>query len=309
MRYSRRRRSGRRKRPTTRRYRKANRKTRRTTRRPRMSRRSILNTTSTKKRNTMLQWSNTNPANGVSQTVALSPFVINGSTGTSIALFNCTAQDLTQKSGGPNTVANMAERTSTTCFIKGFSEKWRIQTSSPIPWFWRRIVFRARNTQFTTFNGGDTPTQTNSGSTSYLDTSSGMQRLYLNLAVNASNQTINQINEIVFKGSQGTDWNDAQTALLDTARIDVVRDIRTTIKSTNAAGAVRESSHYFAYNHNLVYADDENGEQENSSYLSVQDKKGGGDMYILDFFTPGIGASASDLLAMISTSTLYWHEK
>lgn len=96
---------------------------------------------------------------------------------------------------------------------------------------------------------------------------------------------------------------------MDTTRVDLVSDKRMTIRSGNQAGTVRDISLYHPYNHNLVYDDDENGQNETTAYTSVKDKRGGGDMFIYDLFTAGTGAGTSDVLQLTSTSTLYWHEK
>lgn len=257
----------------------------------------------------MLQWANTSTSTGGPVTIGPGPYLINGANGNQISLFCASAQDLLQTNGGNNTIANQAERTATTIFVRGFSEKMRIQTSTGLPWFWRRICFRAKSRDFYVFSATDTPTQTNSGNTSYLDTSNGMERLYFNLSINASNTTLFNIQDIIFRGSVNRDWVDPQTAIVDTTRIDLVSDVRRTIRSGNASGTVKDCSTWFPCNKNIVYDDDEAGESETGSYVSVKDKQGAGDMFIFDLFSPGTGATASDLLQLTSTSTLYWHEK
>lgn len=273
------------------------------------STKSLLNLTSRKKKNTMLQWANTSTTSGSSVTIGPGPYLINGSNGNQISLFCPSAMDLLQSAGTGNTIANMPERTATTIFMRGYSEKMRIQTSSGIPWFWRRICFRAKNSVFTQFASNDTPTQLNSGNTSYVDTSNGMERLYFNLTINASNNTLFNIQEVLFRGSVNRDWVDPQTASIDTTRIDLVSDRRRTIRSGNASGTVKDCFTWFPCNKNIVYDDDESGDVEQTSYLSVKDKKGAGDMFIFDLFTPGTGAGATDFLQLTSTSTTYWHEK
>lgn len=263
--------------------------------------------TSRKKRNTMLQFTNTSQTTGAPVPVSsTNPFTVAAQTGTQVCIFMPTAMDLTD-SGGQNTIANQAERTATTCYIKGFSEKMRIQTSSQVPWFWRRIAFRARNSQFYSYSTSDTPGTTIGPS--YIETSSGMQRLFLNLTINGANQTLANIYSVLFKGATGVDWSDAQTAAVDTRRVDLVSDRTWTIRSGNGGGAVKHLNQYYPYNHNLVYDDDENGVGETSRYWSVNDKQGNGDLFIFDIFTPGAGGTSADLLQLVSTSTLYWHEK
>lgn len=257
----------------------------------------------------MLQLANTSTGTGGPVTIGPGPYLVNAGNGNNISLFCTTAMDLNNSVNNPNVISQQASRTATTCYIRGFSEKIRIQTSSGIPWFWRRICFRARGQMFAGFSPSDTPTQTNGGATSYTETSNGMQRLYFNLTINASNQTLYNIQQVLFRGQFNSDWVDPQTAAVDTTRVDLVSDNRMTIRSGNQAGTVKDVTMWHPYNHNLVYDDDESGAAEATTYLSVQDKRGNGDMYIFDLFTAGTGGTASDVLQLTSTSTLYWHEK
>lgn len=255
----------------------------------------------------MLQYSNTNQTTGAPIAVARNPYTVNGATGTQVCIFMPTAMDLDTNTGG-NTVANQAIRTATTCYIKGFAEKLRIQTSSQLPWFWRRIVFRAKNSQFYAYSTADTPISTIGPA--YVEvTTSGMQRLWMNQTINGANQTLANIEGVLFKGAFTVDWDDRLTAQIDTRRVDLMSDRTTTIRSGNAAGGLKSVKHYIPYNHNLVYDDDETGKEEVSRYNSVNDKQGNGDLLIYDIFQPGAGATTADLLQVVGTASLYWHEK
>lgn len=273
-----------------------------------MPRKAILNLTSTKKRNTMLQYANTSTSGGSSVTIGPGPALINGGSN-GFFIFCPTAQNLTESSGNNNSIVNAAERTATTCFMRGFSENIRIQTSTGLPWFWRRITFCAKNSVFYNFNSGDTPTQTNSAATSYVDTSNGMERLWFNQSVNNAPLTQTSIQAYLFKGVTGKDWTDVLTAPVDNTRVDLKSDRLKCIRSGNASGTVMEKKFWYPMNKNLVYDDDESGEMEVSSYLSVLDKKGMGDYYIVDIFQPGTGATSTDQLQVVATASLYWHEK
>lgn len=274
-----------------------------------MSRRSLLNITSRKKRNTMMTYANTSSEDAGSVTIGPGPLLVNGSAGAA-CLFSPTAQDLFDSNSDIGDVAESAQRTATTCYMKGFSEKIRIQTSTGIPWFWRRIVFKAkRPTIYNSFQPSDTPIQTNNGNPSFIDTNNGMERLFFNLVINNSANTISAIYSQLFKGQAGKDWRDVLSAPVDTARVDLMSDKSRTITSGNQAGTVRDFNVYYPMNKNLVYDDDESGDTETTTYTSVQDKKGMGDCYILDLIYGGTGSSTADLLQLESTSTLYWHEK
>lgn len=215
--------------------------------------------------------------------------------------------NLLQGATNPNYAINVAERTATTCYMRGFSERLRIQTNSHIPWFHRRICFALRGLgAFNTINSQDTPVQ---GFGSSIDTSNGMERLWFNQAVNAMSNTTTAQLSVLFKGAQGSDWNDVIVAPVDTARVDMKYDKTWLIKSPNEAGAIADRKLWHPMNKNLVFDDDETGESMTSSYLSVDSKQGMGDYYILDLFQPGLGASTSDLINISANSTLYWHER
>lgn len=273
-----------------------------------MRKKAILNLTSTKKRNTMLQYANTSTSGGGSVTIGPGPYLVTGALG-GWSIFSPTAMNLSEQSGANNSVVNVAERNSTTCFMRGFSENLRIQTSTGVPWFWRRITFCSKSGVFGVFASNDTPTQTNTGETSYIDTTNGMERLWFNLNTNASSNTITGMQAIIFKGQYAKDWVDPLTAPLDTARIDVKSDTTKCIRSGNASGTVMEKKFWYPMNKNLVYDDDESGEGEVSNYTSVVDKKGMGDYFVLDIFTVGTGGGSADQLQVTGTASMYWHEK
>nr|QTZ83262.1 MAG: capsid protein [Gemycircularvirus] len=299
----------RRKRTPHRRYRAVSRKTRRTYRKPvrRMSRRAILNATSRKKRNTMLTYVNTGSGNGSPVAPGVGTYVVAASNGTAISVFTPTAMDLLSGGNG-NTIANEAQRTATTCYILGFSEKMRISTTSGLPWFWRRIVFLSRDPVFTQYNSADSPVYP--ANMSYIDTTTnGMQRAFINQSINGANTTLFRVQDLLFKGTVNNDWVDAQTAPVDTRRVKLISDRRMTIKSGNQVGTVKDLKGFYPYRHNLVYDDDENGDKDFTNYLSVTDNAGNGNMHIIDFFTPLPGGTSADQLQLNTTSTLYWHEK
>lgn len=257
--------------------------------------------TSRKKRNTMLGFSNTNGA-GATQAITAGPLFVTGATG-AVCVWNSTAQSL-YTSGNYNTIVDQAARTSTTCYMRGLSEHIRIQTSSGLPWFWRRICFTTK---------GNFPT---SGSTApinpenwFIDTSSGISRLWLNLNINSSTGALISIQEILFRGQQGKDWDDYLTAPVDPTRVTCKYDKTIIFKSGNANGIVSEKKLWHKMNRNLVYGDDENGDSELTSMFSTDAKPGMGDYMVIDIILPGTGGTASDLLQLRSTSTLYWHER
>lgn len=271
-----------------------------------MSRKRILNISSTKKRNGM-QTITTSGAQGTPITPAYGPAFINGADG-GYFLFCATAQNLYTGTTA-NPVSAEAARTNRTTYMRGFSEHIRIQTSSGIPWFHRRICFTTKNALF---QGqiGTTPTPVNTIAVYYDDASRGQERWMQNQTNNNAAQTVAGWNGLIFKGSEGVDWSDRIIAPIDTARIDLKMDKTWTIVSGNANGTVKERKLWHKMNKNLVYNDDEVGENESdTSYFSVEDKRGMGDYYVLDIIQAGTGATTTDLMRFDCNSTLYWHEK
>lgn len=220
-------------------------------------------------------------------------------------LWCATARDLTIQSGPIGAVAQQATRTATTCYMRGLSEHLRFQTNSPAPWFWRRICFTSR----LSFQGpitGDTPTNPYSP---FLENTNGFTRLWLNQNINAMGNTTAALNALVFRGTRNRDWRDLMSAQVDTSRIDLKYDKTRVFRSGNQSGIVKEHKIWHPMNKNIVYDDDEVADVMDTSYFSVQDKRGMGNYFVLDIIQPGESSSASDLLLIDTTSTLYWHEK
>lgn len=229
---------------------------------------------------------------------------INGSDG-ALFVFSPTCRDLTATSG-TGSVTQMAQRTATTCYMRGFAEQLRIQTSSGIPWFHRRICFTTRDPIFrdTTYTGATAPY------TPYYDDSTrGLTRLWLNSANNSTPNLVTSQLATLFKGRYNYDWNDRITALVDTTRVDLKFDKTWVYRSGNALGITKETKLWHPMNKNLTYDDDESGDTEASVYYSVNDKRGMGDYYVIDIIQGGEGATSTDLMRVNNTSSLYWHER
>ncbi|AGP05334.1 capsid protein [Sclerotinia sclerotiorum hypovirulence associated DNA virus 1] len=267
-----------------------------------MSKRSILNTTSRKKRNGMLTFSNTTTT-GASTAPAAAPVYVNAVLGGTF-IWCPTAMNLDAQS----LVSNMSSRTATTCYMRGLSEHIRIQTSSGIPWFHRRVCFTWKGLGPFNVMATESPTS-DFPWLPYQDSSNGVQRLFFNENVNNMPQTINRQRNILFKGAENIDWTDPIIAPLDTGRITVKFDKTWTMQSGNTNGIVRERKLWHPMNHNLVYDDDEFGDIESGSWFSTDSKAGMGDYYVMDIIQGGQGGTASDLLRMTANSTMYWHEK
>jgi len=263
----------------------------------------------------MLTWSNTSPTGALSSIVQNPLVVAGGNTGATLAWveFCPTVMDLTDMTNtNLNSVSAQAVRTATTCFMRGFSEKLRIETSTPNPWFHRRFCYTSKDQDLVTLSSVDTSgTDTAIVAAGGVETSNGWQRLAANMALypTAMGNTYLKHRSVIFKGAQGVDWDDFITAPLDTTRIDVKFDKTWVYRSGNDQGILKETKLYHPMNKTLVYDDDEAGAGESSSSFSVSDKRGMGDYHIVDLFSQGSSGQSGDLLKVRYTSTMYWHER
>lgn len=277
-----------------------------------MSTKSILNKSSRKKRNGMLTFSNSTPA-GALATVAQNPLTIAGSpSGDTIGLvhFRPTAMDLDDNVTNPNSIVATPSRTATVCFMRGFLENIRVETSSGNPWFHRRVCVCSRDPRLLLLSSSDT-TGVDRGyaASGSIETSNGWQRLASNVLTDTMTNTTTNWLGLLFKGAQGVDWDDYITAPVDTTRVDLKFDKTWIYKSGNQQGILKETKLWHPMNRNLYYDDDENGAGETTRNFSVQDKRGMGDYHIFDLFSQGSSGSTADRLKIRFTSTMYWHEK
>lgn len=276
-----------------------------------MNTKFILNKSSRKKRNGMLTWSNSS-ASGALATVAQNPLTIAGSaSGDTIGLvhFRPTAMDL-DTSSNPNSVVNIPSRTASICYMRGFAENIRVETSSGNPWFHRRVCICSRSPLFLTLSTSDTAGVDRAyAAAGAIETSNGWQRLASNVITDTMTTTTSQWLSLLFKGAQGVDWDDYVTAPVDTNRVDLKFDKTWIYKSGNQQGILKEKKLWHPMNKNLYFDDDESGDHEEGRTYSVSDKRGMGDYHIFDFFSQGSTGSTSDRLKIRFTSTMYWHEK
>jgi len=278
---------------------------RKRTYRKKTSRKMILNMTATKKRDTMINFSNITATSQIGGTAySTQPAVITGGYVTFNPIVWCaTARDNSTAVGVGNAGNKFyqATRTATTCFMRGLSETVEIQVSDGLPWQWRRICF--------TYKGVNDllPGLTTAPAFRLaLETSNGWVRTVNALPNNAYRDALEGV---MFRGVKGVDFNEPLTAPLDPTRITVKYDRTRTISSGNDDGCIRKYKFWHGMNKNLVYADDESGGCESTGYYSVQSKAGMGDFIVVDYFLPRAGSTSTNQLIFNPTASLYWHEK
>lgn len=274
-----------------------------------MSKRRILNTTSLKKRDTMLCYTNsTSASQSGSNSYQQAPAVINGGLPDSTAaafLWCATTRDNTlNTAGGLGNRFTQATRTSTTPYMVGLSEKIEIQCNTGMPWQWRRICFTMKGLPLVANN-------TTSGSAFYnaIQTNYGFTRVMNQIPGNPGSNPMYALLVVLFKGQVNSDWNDPMTAPTDNSRVTIKYDKTVTLASGNEDGFIRSYKRWHPMKKTLVYDDDEVGGNEQAASYSTEGRAGMGDYYVLDFFRARQGSATSDQLTVRPESTLYWHEK
>ncbi|WGD01120.1 MAG: capsid protein [Genomoviridae sp.] len=274
----------------------------RSRRMPGRSTKSLLNLTSRKKRDTMLNYTNITasaPTGGL--TYLLQPAILTGGSAVpSFVLWCATARPPTVDATRFGTVIDAATRTASTCYMRGLAENLEIQVTDGMPWQWRRICFTYKNMR------NAHPPVVDSGFEYGQLTTSGVVR--------TMNQPTGLLRDdlmgLIFKGARGADWQSEMIAPLDTTRISVKYDKTLTIASGNDDGLIRKYKRWHGMNSNLVYNDDEQGGDVTLDVsFSVSSKPGMGDYFVADFFQARQGSTTANQLSFGATSTLYWHEK
>jgi len=263
-----------------------------------MSRKRILNVSSRKKADNMVVYANTtaNIPTG-SKDYFVNGAILKGGV-TYIFPFAATARGLLNSDGDIAGPAEEATRTSTECYMRGYKEIVQIQTSSGMPWQWRRICFTMKGTRLSAL--------TSDGY--YLNrlTSSG----YMRIVNNISGTTFgSNLVDLIFQGINGVDWVGIFNARTDDRLVDIKYDRTRLIQSGNASGVMRNYRHWHPMNETLVYGDEEAGMDERTSDYSTTGKGGMGDYYIVDIISAGTGATATDNLSFQPEAKLYWHER
>jgi len=237
--------------------------------------------------------------NGTAGSATVGPASVSGAA-PSVFLWCATGRDnTTSNAAAQGSVYLDDTRSATTCYMRGLKENIEIQTSSGLPWQWRRITF--------TFKG----LAPYIGFTGVIENSNGFARYLYNIG-SSSNTDVNilaALTDVLFKGTAQADWNNFLTAPVDNTRVTIKSDTTCIISSGNTSGKLKLYKKWHTMNSNLVYDDDESGGGKIQNLFSVKSKQGMGDYWIVDYFQPGLGGTSSDQLSFAPTSTLYWHEK
>lgn len=191
-------------------------------------------------------------------------------------------------------------RQSRDTFCRGYGETIMIDVENPQEWYWRRIVF--------TFVG-DIFLGTGTGaSTSFNDDAvAGMTRHWNQM----TNPQTNAIESVIFQGKAGVDWFDQRTAKTDPRRISVIRDQFRHLKASIGQAYSHRFRNYYPVNRRLIYNDEEVGKDDDRgvlNYVSAQDPQSVGDVYVYDLFFNTIG-DIPQTFRVVAEGRYYWRER
>lgn len=204
----------------------------------------------------------------------------------------------------PNNSSYTAYRTDTTTYVKGFAQTYTIIPSSSTCWWHRRIMFATKEIYSTVEIQQSIGVQSFTGSTTNLP-----MRDLGNTTEGPYDQLRNNVLGEIFSGTGGVDWISPFRAKTDRTRVTILSDRSFNYSSGNEAPKPRIIKTYDAINKSLVYSDVENGLSMTPSPLSVDSKRGIGNIYVVDFYFCPAPDEAEDALTVSSQSTYYWHEK
>lgn len=245
---------------------------------------------------------------GVAGAISFGP--TQGQTTDNFSIFGwiATARDNKTIPSGSNygSVYDDASRTASNCYIRGLSEKVSFATNNGRSFQWRRVVFA--------FTGQELIREASSAAYGQLwgstDTN-GYVRATTNLRPVVGNPYgWNQLQSVLFRGVINVDWITPMTAPIDKTRVRLIYDKLRTVVPQTEEGVLKTYKHWHEVNKTLVYNDDEvGGGKIPGIVLSANNRQSVGDIYVIDMFDTGPGATGDDGYQFNIESTLYWHER
>lgn len=198
-------------------------------------------------------------------------------------------------------VFDSATRTASSCNIRGLRERISVETHGAASWYWRRIIFFMKGTDFLR-------DETDIPRIPYVfNNDHGTMRLVGSMGTDPTFQ--NNILGLVFLGTEGNDWVDPISAKADKTRVRIAYDKTRKIASGNDFGTSKVYNLWHKVYKNLEYQDDQAGGREQAGLLSSFSEKSCGDMYVLDMFRNNRQASDQDWLDFTPEAQLFWHER
>lgn len=264
------------------------------------SRRRILDATTLKKRDTMMNLTTTTASGASTTDWATGRAFLQGSA------INVICWCPTARLPVEVLRNNVTQLSSGKPYYVGLKENLRIDTSSGRPWRHRRICFTTKD-DGNLIDGapGATPPWKRGGP---IDPNVGSVRPWQPLIGTGLVDIRTHLVNILFQGTVSSDYDQLIDAKLDRTRVDVKYDHTWTIRPTTTVGSTNPKKLWHPMRKTLIYDQDESGKLTNYTDFAAATRHGMGDYYVVDIFDCFQGTS-SDLLAVGGEATLYWHER
>jgi len=215
-----------------------------------------------------------------------------------------TVANVTHRYLVPNNAAYRAFRTSTSTYVKGFSQTYTIIPSSSTCWWHRRIMFASKDLFSNAELGQSVGVQPFPNSITNVP-----MRDLGNITEGPYNDFRNSVLDKLFAGTGGVDWTSPFRAKTDKTRVTIISDRSFNYSSNNEAPKPVVRRVYDSINKTVVYDDEEDGLTIDPSPHSVDSKRGLGNIFVADFYFCPAPDDPDDALTVSSQSTYYWHEK
>lgn len=262
-----------------------------------MSKKRILNITTEKKQDNMLQVVPNDPTNPAGA-FTIGDYTVGAGTTAHTFLFCPTARLINNEATN-----DTSARTRPDTFARGYKEVTTFRIGGPSPWRMRRIVFSLKGFPFTLTAASNLFTPD-----FYIkfNTAIGYTRLMSDLTPTSFGP--NPVSNQIFKGTQNVDWFSPFNAKVDTQRITVHSDRTMNFNPPNQGGQTRVVKNWYPMNKTLMYNDVEDGPVEGSTAFATQSKVGMGDVFIFDILQATTSDGTSSI-AINNEGTYYWHER
>lgn len=192
-------------------------------------------------------------------------------------------------------------------FSVGYKERVTLEANNSTNWLWRRMVFTMKTLEpAQSFVSGALfqyvfGTQPEPG---YVRT------MYDFSVADVARQTLYRE---IFQGSLGVDYQDQFNAPLDTTRVRKLYDRIIPVSGGNDSGHWKMRRFWHPNKQRLIYNEKESGDHKDSgseaSHYNNGAMNGGGDLWVLDFFSAAGPADATNTLKFLPQGTYYWHER
>nr|QXN75552.1 MAG: capsid protein [Genomoviridae sp.] len=197
-----------------------------------------------------------------------------------------------------------ADRHKSRVYFRGVQERLSFETNTDAHWIHRRVVFLDQGETMRQYMPPDTA-QTLLGQAGYVRPMWAV--LNAAGATEPGATSWNEISDEIFDGSHSLDWSNHMTAKMDSQKVKVLYDRISPIRSGNDRGTWKIRKMWHPVNRTLVYDDDQQGNEINTSPWSAGTRQSCGDVIVMDLFTCADGTE-TDELRMGSEATVYWHE-